>query len=487
MSETMQIALLAAFFGGLSAASLPIGAVIGIATKPSHRVVAAVMAFGAGALLAALALELVVPALAHFESPRQGFVPLSIGAAIGCLAFIGLDQLFSNMGAFLRKSSTMASHLRRKKRAHYKELLEKLSQVDILLHLPAAEVRGIVHHVEDRMFPAGTTIFSQGDYGDSLYLIDYGSVEVHAHAEGGSEERTVAELGPGKTFGEMALLTGAPRTATVVAKQDVHTWEIHKEDFDELLRASPKLREAVDHLAKERLKEGKVTADNLASQDERVRQWREAAMEDLDLELRDPTSVEEAQAYQEHAKGGSNVALAMWLGIALDGIPESLVIGASMEGSAVSMALVAGLFMANLPESMSSAVVMKRQGASTAKILGMWGSLVVLTAVGAFIGNLFVSEVPPFASAMLEGLAAGAMLAMIAQTMLPEAFEHGGWLTGLMTVVGFLAAIFMGTFQEEEDGHGGHGEGHAPATEHSLLAPQGAPSSRMPAWLKVPG
>jgi zinc transporter ZupT len=75
----------------------------------------------------------------------------------------------------------------------------------------------------------------------------------------------------------------------------------------------------------------------------------------------------------------------------------------------------------------------------------MWLSLMVLTAVGAAIGNVFIADSPHHLRALLEGMAAGAMLAMIAQTMLPEAFEHGGWLTGLMTVIGFLAAIWMGT------------------------------------------
>ena len=117
---------------------------------------------------------------------------------------------------------------------------------------------------------------------------------------------------------------------------------------------------------------------------------------------------------------------------------------------AIILMLIGGLFLANLPESMSSAVVMKNQGGRTRSIILMWGSLMVMTAVGAAIGNLFIADMPPQTQALLEGLAAGAMLTMIAQTMLPEAFDHGGWLTGLMTVFGFLAAIYMGTLDEEK-------------------------------------
>ena len=124
-----------------------------------------------------------------------------------------------------------------------------------------------------------------------------------------------------------------------------------------------------------------------------------------------------------------------------------------MEGSTVSLALIGGLFLANIPESMSSAVVMKNQGGKALPIIMMWVTLMVMTAVGAAMGNVFISETPDVVQALLEGMAAGAMLAMISQTMLPEAFDHGGWLTGLMTVIGFLTAIFMGTLDEAKRGH----------------------------------
>ena len=105
---------------------------------------------------------------------------------------------------------------------------------------------------------------------------------------------------------------------------------------------------------------------------------------------------------------------------------------------------LAGRILANFPESMSSAAVMKKQGSSKVLIFSMWFSLMMMTAVGAAFGKLFIADAPHHLRSLLEGAAAGAMLAMIAQTMLPEAFEHGGWLTGLMTVIGFLAAIAMG-------------------------------------------
>jgi zinc transporter ZupT len=190
------------------------------------------------------------------------------------------------------------------------------------------------------------------------------------------------------------------------------------------------------------LRQGDLSATGIDKR--KAKAWLAAAKQNLESEVGHPTEVDMVRAAHSEAHGGSNVALAIWLGIALDGIPESLVIGGSMEGTTVSLALIGGLFMANFPESMSSAVVMKKQGGNSFVIIGMWLSLMIMTAVGAAIGNLFIAETPPHIHGMLQGLAAGAMLAMIAQTMLPEAFAHGGWLTGLMTVSGFLAAIWLG-------------------------------------------
>ena len=107
----------------------------------------------------------------------------------------------------------------------------------------------------------------------------------------------------------------------------------------------------------------------------------------------------------------------------------------------VSMTLIAGVFLANFPEALSSSVGMSRHGYSTKKILGMWTSLMILTGAGAAFGSLIGGQVSPTLFAIIEATAGGAMLAMIAETMLPEASDLGGPATGLMTVLGFLAAI----------------------------------------------
>lgn len=436
----MNDVTIAFLFGGLSALSLPLGALVGLWFNPGLRLTAAIMAFGAGALLCALALELVVPALEHFpDDPLQGFTWLALGAMLGCLLFLVLDHALANMGGYLRKTSTIAARLRRAKKRHYRRILDKLSVLDLMVNLPPEEIRRVVSDIEKRVFKAGEIICHEEDPCDALFLVEAGQVRVLP--SGAAEDAIPALLGPGEAFGELALVTGLPPIARAEAVEDTVVWEVHKDDFREVVRVSPGLQHRLDQLARRR----HVAAPSAFIDRDKSAAWLEAASQDLESELGAPTEAEMVQAAHEEQRGGSNIALAIWLGIALDGIPESLIIGGSMEGATVSLALIGGLFLANFPESMSSAVVMKKQGSGRLPIILMWVSLMIMTAVGAAFGNVFIAEAPHHLHGFLEGMAAGAMLAMIAQTMLPEAYNHGGWLTGLMTVSGFLAAIWMGT------------------------------------------
>jgi CRP-like cAMP-binding protein len=438
----MDHVTIAFLFGGLSALSLPLGAMAGLWLNPGLRLTAAIMAFGAGALLCALALELVVPALEHFPNePLRGFTWLALGAMFGCLLFLVLDHALGNMGAYLRKTSTIAARLKRIKRHHFRRILDKLSVLDLMVNLPPEDIRRVLSDIEKRVFRAGEVICHEEDPCDALFLIETGRVRIVPHDTGPGADAVV--IGPGEAFGELALVTGRPPIARAEAVQDTVVWEVHKDDFREVVDVSPKLRRKLGHLAQRR--DGKMATAATIDPQQSVA-WLEAASQNLESELGTPTEAEIVKAAREEQRGGSKVALAIWLGIALDGIPESLIIGGSMEGASVSAALIGGLFLANFPESMSSAVVMKKQGSNSLPIIGMWFLLMIMTAAGAAVGNIFIADAPRHLHGLLEGMAAGAMLAMIAQTMLPEAYNHGGWLTGLMTVTGFLAAIFMGTF-----------------------------------------
>jgi zinc transporter ZupT len=106
--------------------------------------------------------------------------------------------------------------------------------------------------------------------------------------------------------------------------------------------------------------------------------------------------------------------------------------------------LIAGLFLSNFPEALSSSAQMKKEGMAIWKILSLWGSLVVLTAVGAAFGALIGDNVSHSVLVIVEGLAAGAMLTMICAAMLPEANHLAdNNLVGLATLAGFISSVLF--------------------------------------------
>ena len=142
----------------------------------------------------------------------------------------------------------------------------------------------------------------------------------------------------------------------------------------------------------------------------------------------------------EDEDSGSGAAIA--IGALLDGVPESVVLGVSLlSGSGVSVAVLAAIFISNVPEGLSSAAGMQRAGRSARYVFGVWGGIAVASGVAAMVGALGLEGAAPATIAVITALAAGAILAMIADTMIPEAFEQTHVWTGLITALGFLAAF----------------------------------------------
>ena len=149
-----------------------------------------------------------------------------------------------------------------------------------------------------------------------------------------------------------------------------------------------------------------------------------------------------AHQSSEAATRGSGMAIA--IGALLDGIPESIVIGLSMLGGhGVSVAAVTAIFLSNLPEGLSSAAGMKRAGRSPRYIFGIWGGIALASSVAALAGYSVFSDASPSVVAATMAVAAGAVLAMLVDTMIPEAFEQTHDFAGLITVLGFLAAFAL--------------------------------------------
>ena len=137
-------------------------------------------------------------------------------------------------------------------------------------------------------------------------------------------------------------------------------------------------------------------------------------------------------------------ASAIAIGALMDGIPESAAIGISLlEGGSISVALVAAVFLSNVPEGLSSASGMKQAGRPLAYILGLWGGVTLASALAALLGYFFLASASGDLVATIQAFAAGAILTMLASTMMPEAYEEGGPVVGLVTAAGFLLSFVL--------------------------------------------
>lgn len=145
----------------------------------------------------------------------------------------------------------------------------------------------------------------------------------------------------------------------------------------------------------------------------------------------------------EGAAAGA-AASALVLGAMLDGIPESAAIGVSLLGGGpVGIAVVAAVFLSNIPESLSASAGMKATGRSAGYILGLWLIVTAVCAASAALGYGLLGGAGETTLAFTETFAAGAVLTMLADTMIPEAVEHAGPSVGLAAVAGFICSFLL--------------------------------------------
>ena len=117
-------------------------------------------------------------------------------------------------------------------------LSDIIRSIPLFSGLPREDIAKILGKLEEKSFSSGETVFSQGDQGDAFYLIQSGAVQVVLEGKGVSREGIVV-LGPQDWFGEMALLSQEPRSATIVAVKDTTLWRLSREDWDELIEKHP--------------------------------------------------------------------------------------------------------------------------------------------------------------------------------------------------------------------------------------------------------
>ena len=223
----------------LAMLSLLVGVGIGLFARPSRRTNAIIMAFGTGALIQALALELAFEGAERLirEDHLSGLASwlwVATGFALGGMVYYLGDCWLEQYGAALRHPALAKLYLLRQKRQCSAALLARLAQVDLLRSLPPEEMEDVLLCVQPARFAAGDIIFRRGEAGDALYLTVAGQVAVLANGQtDAAEPALLARLTEGQSFGEMALLTGEPRTATVTALTEVELLKIAREHFDE--------------------------------------------------------------------------------------------------------------------------------------------------------------------------------------------------------------------------------------------------------------
>ena len=440
--------------GALGAVSLPLGSLVELGVRFRPRTIAAFAAFGAGALIAALSVELVAPtAFALTEASHAdgashaltNFLALMVGGVLGGLLFVALDTVVHSKGGYVRKTSSTLAHREKRDRKEVRRLLQGVLAVPPFDALSDDHVRALASTLIPVTFQPDQILPVREDETAHAYVVVEGEVDVEV------EGKDAACFGPGTLVGVLMLLVPElERVGKVRAKTNLTCLALSREGIEGLKELSPAFDRACRDLAAARMDQ---LEQHLVTRLSGAVEWTRMAAEALRLGAAMP-ALTLRRAREEHE--GS--PLAVWLGILLDGIPESLVIGAGLYmvllGHAttedlrfvhvIPYTLVAGLFLSNFPEALSSSANMLAQGWTRRRVFLMWFALMVTTAIGAGFGCLLAGVLSETWLVFAEGVAAGAMLTMIAAAMIAEAAAHGRpSVVGLSTLAGFLAAVMF--------------------------------------------
>ncbi len=129
----------------------------------------------------------------------------------------------------------------------------------------------------------------------------------------------------------------------------------------------------------------------------------------------------------------------------MDNIPENMALGISLvTGGAVNIVLIAAIFISNFPEGLASTEGMKKNGKSRKYIIGIWSIAILIGTISTTIGFSILSKAHPSIISIAISFAAGAILVMLAESMIPEAYQEGGMKIGIATMIGFVVAFILG-------------------------------------------
>jgi ZIP family zinc transporter len=139
--------------------------------------------------------------------------------------------------------------------------------------------------------------------------------------------------------------------------------------------------------------------------------------------------------------GGAPMAIV--LGTVLDGVPESVVLGLTLVEGSVSLTMLVAVFLSNFPEALAATAGLRKRGWASRPVLALWAAVACVSGVASALGYGALSDASPFLIASVLGFAAGAILTMLADTMVPEAFQQSGELAGVVTTFGFAVAVLV--------------------------------------------
>lgn len=410
---------IAAFVQGImGASSLAIGAYVGVVWRPKQAFSAAIMAFGSGTLIAAIAFE-ITPKV--YEA--QGFLALAVGFVLGGILFTSLSQYIDEHGGFLRNPASSRRYLL-EHQSEEMDVLQRLAHVEVMQYLPEAEKKALAALLTPTHANPGDILCREGDPGDFFYTIVSGEAEVR------KGRAIVTTLGAGEIFGEMSLLTGEPRSATVVARTPMELYKLNQENFGKVLTHSPHLAWALSRTLARRLR---LSVESQVAAEQHLERWRQQLLEQVQL---DRLMREDSLTIEGLVK--RSAPLAILVGTLLDNIPEATTIGMNSGNNQIGWSFLLAVFISNFPEALSSAAGMRQAGTSKSQILLIWIGIVFLSGFVASAGYFLENSIPDLFVAIAEALAGGAILAMLSSTMMPEAYELGGSSISYATIAGFL-------------------------------------------------
>jgi len=436
MSVPYELAMASLLGFGTTSSSL-LGAAIGLYFPFSKRPLACMLAFAAGALISALAIELAYEGALSLHQQgfdtRSAWVFVSTGFAAGAVIYYSASLALEKKGAAVRYVTQFREYALARKQADSRERIELLAKSDLLRHLPAEQIEQILPRIHELKFKAGDILFRAGDAGDALYIVAHGKVEVlTGNASGDNAANSpIAVLGEGHAFGEMSLLSGGPRTATIRAAENSDLLRIGKQDFEELVAADGELADAVKRISHQR------AISNLSAGGADAAVWAKVAGGSLD-------HLNRREAGKMLVEAANGAGMAIVFGNILDTIPGCLVIGAKFTAIGnLSLTLMLGMFLGGIPEAAASASMLTRAGYRPSAIFGLWSTVLIAGVMAAAAGKAFIGSSDALLAIFAQAVAGGAVLALVAHAMIPVALEEGGSLVVLPTVGGFLFALYL--------------------------------------------